>query len=84
MQVKFEFLIRLVLASCKSSKDKHLPPINWYYMINSLMKSHYGKGVESELIELSILQLNNLNSAYILIKNYLIDTNYFSQFEVGH
>ena len=49
-------------------------------MINSWIKSVFGKYVEQELIELSILQINNSNSAFLLVKNYLIDTNYFNNF----
>jgi hypothetical protein len=81
MKIRFIFLVRLLLQSCKSSRIKILPPVNWYYLINSWIKSSFGKDVEKELIELSILQINHLNSAFLLIKNYLIDTNYFNNFE---
>jgi hypothetical protein len=80
-RLKFIFLVRLLLKSCKSSNKKNLPPINWYYMINGWIKSFFGKDVEQELIELSILQINNSNSAFLLVKNFLIDTNYFDSFE---
>jgi hypothetical protein len=47
------------------------------------MKSKYGNEMETELIELTLMQINHLNSAYSLIKNYLIDTNYFIHLKVN-
>jgi hypothetical protein len=55
-----------------------LPPLNWYYFISSLLKSKFGKLVETSLIHLVILHVQISNSAYSLIKNFLIDTNYFN------
>lgn len=81
-RLQFEFLIRVLLDSCKQSSVKVLPPINWYYLMTCLIKSIYGNYVETELIELTIMQIDNLNSAYSLVKNYLIDTNYFLHLKV--
>ncbi len=48
------------------------------------MKSKYGSEMELELIELSLMQINHLYSAYSLLKNYLVDTNYFIHLKVKH
>lgn len=82
LQNKVQFLINVLLKSCKKSKVRQLPPINWYFLINSLMRSKFGEQIESQIIELTLFQINNLNSAYSLLKNYLIDTNYFLKFKV--
>ncbi len=77
-QLKFDFLIDLIYTSCKASQPKRLPPINWYNMANSWIKSELkSAAIEFKLIELTIMQITELNSAFNLIKNYLIDTNYF-------
>ncbi|CAF0998112.1 unnamed protein product [Brachionus calyciflorus] len=75
--VQFEFFLKVLLESCLESKCKILPPINWYYFMTSLIKSKFGTDLESQLIKLTVMQINNLNSAYSLVKNYLVDTNYF-------
>jgi hypothetical protein len=79
---QFNFLVTALLEGCKSSMAHILPPINWYYLITSLMKSKYGNGMESELIELSLMQISHLFSAYSLLKNYLVDTNFFFNLKV--
>ena len=59
------------------SKTLTLPPLNWYYFISSLLKSKFGKTSETSLIHLTLLHVQISNSAYSLMKNFLIDTNYF-------
>lgn len=81
---QFEFLVALLLNSCKNSQSLTLPPLNWYFFISSLLKSKFGKNVETLLLNLTVLQLKTSNSAYTLIKNILIDTNYFSNLQVLH
>ena len=81
-EAQFNFLVSALTESCKASKTRTLPPINWYYLITLLIKSKYGHKMESKLIELTLMQINNLNSAYSLLKNYLVDTNYFMHLQV--
>ena len=77
-QSKFVFLVNTLCSACKKSNEPHmLPPVNWYYLINSLIKSKHGSQVESKLLEICIMQLKDSQSAYSILKNYLIDTNYF-------
>jgi hypothetical protein len=78
---KFVLLVD-VLTKGNIKSNGILPPINWYYIINNLIKSKYGNYVESRLIELLILQINSSNTAYSLMKNYLLDSNYFLEFNV--
>ena len=80
--LQFKFLVNLLLTSCRSSKTKHLPPVNWYFFLNSLLKSKFGKENECDLIQLAIIQFNKSTSAYALMKNFLIDTNYFAHLKV--
>jgi len=79
---QFEFLVNLLLNSCKNSQTLTLPPLNWYFFISSLLKSKFGKSAETTLLNLVILQLKISNSAHTFIKNILIDTNYFSNLKV--
>ena len=81
---KFEFLVSLIFESCKQSQTLSLPPLNWYYFASSLLKSKLGKSIETNLISLVILQLKVSNSAYTLLKNFLIDTNYFHNLQVKY
>jgi hypothetical protein len=87
-QFKFEFLINLLYNSCKHSKaPRLLPPLNWYFVINTLVKCKLfqevklkNSNIETNLIELTLIQMSqneSSKSAYSLVKNYLIDTNYF-------
>ena len=75
-------MLDVLLTSYKSSNTKSLPPVNWYFFISSLLKSKFGKDHETSIIELAMLQFNKSNSAYALIKNFLIDTNYFNILKV--
>ena len=74
---KFDFLVRLLLDSCAKSKSRVLPPINWFHVTNSLMKSRFGERVQRQLVELCLGQLGHSQSPFNLVKNYLVDTNYF-------
>ena len=78
----FRFLIEALLAGWRTSTSKSLPPINWLNLVNTLLKSRFGNQVEAELIELVLGQIENSNSAFALVKNYLIDTNYFTRLQV--
>ena len=79
---KFNFFFNVLLDSCLHSNAKVLPPLNWYYFMTSLIKSKFGTELESKMIKLTLMQINNLNSAYSLIKNFLVDTHSFYQFKV--
>ena len=81
--VKISFLIKSIRESCENSTSKHLPPINWHYFVNSILKSKYGKVCELDLIKLTIYQISNLNSAFTVFKSFFIDTNYFQNLEVS-
>ncbi|RNA08180.1 hypothetical protein BpHYR1_011695 [Brachionus plicatilis] len=80
-QMKFEFFFNVLLDSCLHSKCKILPPLNWYYFMTSLIKSKFGTELEPKMIKLTLMQINNLNSAYSLVKNFLVDTHSFYQFK---
>lgn len=82
-RAEFEFLIETLVAGCRLSTTKTLPPINWLNLVNTLIKCRYGTHVESELIELALAQTSTSNSAFVLIKNFLIDTNYFTRLQVN-
>jgi hypothetical protein len=75
-------MITTLLASCRNSKVKSLPPVNLYFFLSSLLKSKFGKKYESKLIEIAMLQFSKSNSAYTLVKNLIIDTNYFNNLQV--
>jgi hypothetical protein len=78
----FRFLIETLSDGWRTSTSKSLPPINWLNLVNTLLKSRFGSQVEAELIELVLGQIENSNSAFALVKNYLIDTNYFTRLQV--
>lgn len=82
-QQTFEFFFNLLLDSSLHSNIKILPPLNWYYFMTSMIKSKFGTQLEAKMIKLSLMQINNLNSAYSLIKNFLVDTHSFQQFSVS-
>src|SRR5262249_3314509 len=74
---KFEFLANVVLyESCKSHG---MPPINWYFLMTTLLKSKYNsrKQVETRLVQLTLAQTSS--SAGTLLKNLLVDTAHFQQ-----
>ena len=79
---KINFLIKCIRESCEKSTTKQLPPINWYYFLNTVLKSKYGKACELDLIKLTIYQISSLNSAFTVFKSFFIDTNYFQKLEV--
>jgi hypothetical protein len=79
---KLSLMIKCICESCEKSTTKLLPPINWHYFINTILKSKFGKECEFDLIKLTIYQISNLNSAFSVFKNFFIDTNYFQQLEV--
>ena len=79
---QFELMFDTLLTSCRNSKIKSLPPVNLYFFLCSLLKSKFGKKYESSVIELAMLQFSKSNSAYALVKNFIIDTNYFSHLKV--
>jgi hypothetical protein len=84
-QKSFKFLLTVLMGSCKRSSTLlegnnrgDLPPLNWYFFISCLMRSELSKNeCETLLIELALNQMNSSQSAYSLIKNYTIDSNYF-------
>lgn len=80
---KFNLLINSLCTSCENSIIKSLPPINWYYLLNTLLKSKYGKNNELQLIKLTIYQIQCLNSAFTVFKNLFIDTNNMQQLKVS-
>lgn len=77
-----KFLIETLTAGWRLSTTKSLPPVNWLNLVNTFAKSRFGAQLERELVELSLSQVDSSNSAFALIKNYLIDTNYFSRLQV--
>jgi hypothetical protein len=79
---KIGLLIKCIRESCEKSTTKLLPPINWYYFLNTILKSKYGKACELDLIKLTIYQISNLNTAFTVFKSFFIDTNYFQKLEV--
>lgn len=81
---KFEFFFNVLFDSCLHSNAKCLPPLNWYYFMTSLIKSQFGTDLESKMIKLTLMQINTLNSAYSLVKNFLVDTHSFYQFKVSN
>jgi len=93
-QFKFEFLIKIIYKSCKNSKaPRLLPPLNWYFVINTLMKCKIyqevktkNSQIETNIIELVLIQMSQSESksAYSLIKNYSIDTHYFFSNSCAH
>ena len=80
---KLSLLIKCMRESCEKSISKQLPPINWYYFLNTILKSKYGKSCELDLIKITVYQIAHLNSAFTVFKNFFIDTNYFQQLEVS-
>ena len=75
---KFKFLIQLFNKSSKRSSTP-LPPLNWHFFVNSLIKSSKASANEIRpLLEIVLIQMsvNKNRSAFSLIKNYLIDTNF--------
>lgn len=80
---KIRMIISILTNSVKSSESKVLPPVNWFYIMTLLFKTHYGKIYETKLIEITLHQSNYLNSARLFLKNILIDTNYFLQMKVN-
>jgi hypothetical protein len=83
LKSKFELLAKILCESCFKSVAHLLPPINWYYFASMLLKSKHGKCVETELIKITIYLIAESNSAFSLVKNFLIDTNYFHHLNVS-
>lgn len=82
-QVRLKTLVETLIAGWRFSTSKTLPPVNWLNLVNTLLKSRLGGGhIEAELVELALGQIGDSNSAFALIKNYLIDTNYFTRLQV--
>jgi len=80
---EFEFMLDTLVTSCRCSKVKFLPPVNWYSFISSLLKSRHGRKHETAILELTMLQFGKSNSAYSLVKNFLVDTNYLNHLKVN-
>lgn len=83
IEKRFETLVYVLKNGCESSVGKSLPPINWFYLMSSLMKSKCGKTSELNLIELTFRHTETLSSALGFLRNCLISLNSFSQFKVG-
>jgi len=81
-ELQFEFMLDTLVIGCRTSKVKFLPPVNWYTFISSLLKSRHGSRHETKILELTMLQFSKSNSAYSLIKNFLVDTNYLYHLKV--
>ena len=79
---QFKILIEILTSATRLSSSKVLPPVNWLNLTNTLIKSRFGSQVERELIELVMSQIETSNSAFVLIKNYLIDTSYLNRLQV--
>lgn len=81
---QFTFWIETLAEGVRASSVKTLPPVNWLNLVNTLIKSRFGPRVERELIELALLQIDSSNSAFVLVKNYLIDTSYLTRLQVNN
>ena len=82
-ELEFEFMLDTLVTSCRCSKVKFLPPVNWYSFISSLLKSRHGRKHETMILELTMLQFGKSTSAYSLVKNFLVDTNYLDHLKVS-
>lgn len=78
---QFKFVIETLTTSVRVSSSKALPPVNWLNLVNTLIKSRFGAQLERELIDLVLSQADASNSAFVLVKNYLIDTNYLTRLQ---